>query len=426
MTRLQRRQFLRLAASAAAMPVISRVTSAEAYPARPVRLLVGFAPGGGTDVMARLLQPALSARLGQQIVIENRPGAGTNIATEAVLDAAPDGYTLLAATLANAGNATLYDNLKFNFLRDSTPVAGIALDPFVLEVTPSLPVKTIPELIAYAKANPGKVNIGSGGIGSGNHLTAEMLKMMAGIDLVHVPYRGAGPAMVDLMGGQLQVMFNTMSASLQYVRAGKLRALGVATKNRQAALPDVATVAEFVPGYEASFWTGMAAPKGTSADIVDKLNNAVNAALEDPQVKARLAEGGAERVWSVSEKSGATGVSRTFPLEVREWFEHLRSPNGEPCCSYADGHRTGYDMRQGWQPRTSRICCTGKVACATPPAEQPRADPHSIDASARPDTGRMLRYRVSSHTQRSRRVAARHAMTRRLSLIPRTPSLVAH
>jgi len=191
-----------------------------------VRLLVGFAPGGGTDVMARLLQPALSERLGQQIVVENRPGAGTNIATEAVVDATPDGYTLLAASLPNAGNATLYSDLKFNFIRDSTPVAGLALDPFVLQVTPSLPVKTIPELITYAKANPGKVNMGSGGIGSGNQLSGEMFKMMTGVDFVHVPYRGAGPAMVDLMGGQLQVMFNTMGASLQYVRAGKLRAFG--------------------------------------------------------------------------------------------------------------------------------------------------------------------------------------------------------
>jgi tripartite-type tricarboxylate transporter receptor subunit TctC len=228
----QRRQFLRLAGGAAALPVTLRVANAEVYPSRPVRLLVGFAPGGGTDVMTRLLQPTLSERLGQQIVIENRPGAGTNLATEAVLDAAPDGYTLLAASLANAGNATLYDNLKFNFLRDSTPVAGIALDPFMLQVTPSLPVNTIPELITYAKANPGKVNMGSGGIGSGNQLTGEMFKMMTGIDLVHVPYRGAGPAMVDLMGGQVQVMFNTMSASLQHVRAGKLRALAVATKTR--------------------------------------------------------------------------------------------------------------------------------------------------------------------------------------------------
>jgi tripartite-type tricarboxylate transporter receptor subunit TctC len=211
-------------------------------------MLVGFAAGGGTDLMARLIQQSMSEKLGQQLVVENRPGAGTNIATEAVVHAAPDGYTLLAASLANAGNATLYSDLKFNFIRDTVPIAGIALDPFVLQVTPSLPVKTLPELIAYAKANPGKVNYGSGGIGSGNQLTAEMLKSMAGIDLVHVPYRGAGPAMVDLMGGQVQVMFNTMGASLQHVRGGKLRAIAVATKARQAALPDVPTVADVLAG----------------------------------------------------------------------------------------------------------------------------------------------------------------------------------
>jgi len=244
MKTLQRRQFLALAAGVAAVPAISRAARAQAYPTRPIRMLVGFAPGGGTDLMARLMQPTLTEQLGQQIVIENRPGAGTNIATEAVVRATPDGYTLLGASLANAGNATLYTDLKFNFIRDTAPIAGIALDPFVLQVTPSLPVKTIPELIAYAKANPGKVNYGSGGIGSGNQLTAEMLKMMAGIDLVHVPYRGAGPAMVDLMGGQVQVMFNTMSASLAHVKGGKLRALGVATKARQPALPDVPTPAE--------------------------------------------------------------------------------------------------------------------------------------------------------------------------------------
>jgi len=272
--------------------------------------------------MARLLQPALSERLGQQIVIENRPGAGTNIATEAVLNAAPDGYTLLAASLANAGNATLYDNLKFNFLRDIAAVAGIALDPFVLEVTPSLPVSTIPELIAYAKAHPGKVNMGSGGIGSGNHLTGEMFKIMAGIDLVHVPYRGAGPAMVDLMGGQVQVMFNTMSASLQYVRAAKLRALGVATKTRQAALPDVPTVAEFVPGYEASFWTGIAAPKGTPREIVDKLNKAVNAGLDDPNVKARLTE------WGATALAGSPAdFARFVADETEKWGEVIRAAN---------------------------------------------------------------------------------------------------
>jgi tripartite-type tricarboxylate transporter receptor subunit TctC len=322
MRSLQRRQFLGVVASSVALPVMSRVANAEVYPSRPVRLLIGFAPGGGTDVMTRLLQPALSEGLGQQIVIENRPGAGTNIATEAVLNAVPDGYTLLAASLANAGNATLYDDLKFNFLRDSTPVVGIALDPFVLEVSPSLPVNTIPELIAYAKAHPGKVNMGSGGVGSGNQLTGEMFKMMAGIDLVHVPYRGAGPAMVDLMGGQVQVMFNTMSASLQHVRAGKLRALGVATKTRQAALPDVPTVAEFVPGYEASFWTGIAAPKGMSPEIIDKLNKAVNAALEDPQVKGRLAE------WGATALAGSPADFAKFVAdETEKWGKVIRAAN---------------------------------------------------------------------------------------------------
>ena len=322
MKSFQRRQFLRLAASAVALPAMSRVAGAQAYPSRPVRLLVGFAPGGGTDVMARLVQQALSERLGQQVVVENRPGAGTNIATEAVVDATPDGYTLLAASLANAGNATLYNNLKFNFIRDTIPVAGIALDPFVLEVTPSLPVKTIPELIAYAKANPGKVNMGSGGVGSGNQLTGEMFKTMAGVDLVHVPYRGAGPAMVDLMGGQVQVMFNTMGASLQYVRAGKLRALGVATKTRQAALPDVPTVAEFVPGYEASFWTGVAAPKGTPPEIVDKLNKAVNAALADPVVKSRLAE------WGATALAGSPAdFGRFVAEETEKWGKVIRAAN---------------------------------------------------------------------------------------------------
>ncbi len=320
MTRLHRRQFLRLAGGVAALPSLSRAARAQAYPARPVRILVGFAPGGGTDVMARLMGQALSERMGQQFVIENRPGAGTNIATEAVINAPADGYTLLAASLPNAGNATLYRDLKFNFLRDIVPVAGIALDPFVLQVTPSFPANTIPELIAYAKAHPGKVNYGSGGIGSGNQICAEMFKMMAGIDLVHVPYRGAGPAMVDLMGGQVQVMFNTMSASLGHVRAGKLRALGVATATRQAALPNVPTVAEFVPGYEASFWTGIAAPKGTPAEIVDKLNKEVNAALADAKLQARLTE------WGATALTGSPADFAKFIAdETEKWGKVIRT-----------------------------------------------------------------------------------------------------
>jgi len=322
MNSLQRRQLLRLMAGATVLPAMSRLASAQTYPSRSVRLLIGFPPAGGADVMARLLQPALSERLGQPIVIENRPGAGTNIATEAVLNSAPDGYTLLAATLANAGNATLYDNLKFDFLRDITPIAGIALDPFVLEVTPALPVHTIPEFIAYAKAHPGKVNMGSGGIGSGNHLSGEMFKMMAGIDLVHVPYRGAGPATVDLMGGQMQVMFNTMSASLQYAMAGKLRALGVATKTRQTALPDVPTVAEFVPGFEASFWTGIVAPRGVPPEIANKLNTAVNASLGVGEVKARLAE------WGATALAGSPADFAKFAAdETQKWGKVIRTAN---------------------------------------------------------------------------------------------------
>jgi tripartite-type tricarboxylate transporter receptor subunit TctC len=322
MTGLHRRQFLGLAAGVAALPALARGARAEGYPTRPVHMLVGFAPGGGTDVMARAIQPGLSGRLGQTIVIENRPGAGTNIATEAVIHATPDGYTLLAASLANAGNATLYDNLKFNFIRDTTPIAGISVDPFMLQVTPSLPVKTTAELIAYAKANPGKVNFGSGGIGSGNHLTGEMFGAMAGIKIAHVPYRGAGPAMVDLMGGQIQMMFNVMSSSLQYVRGGKLRALGVATKTPQAALPDVPTVAATVPGFEASFWTGIAGPKGLPPDIVDKLNKTVNAGLQDPRVTGRFAE------WGVTPLGGSPADFGKFVAdETEKWGKVIRAAN---------------------------------------------------------------------------------------------------
>jgi tripartite-type tricarboxylate transporter receptor subunit TctC len=288
--KLLRRNFLHLAAGAAALPAASRIASAQTYPTRPVRIVVGFAPGGGTDIMARLIGQWLSERLGQQFVVENRPGAGTNIATEAVVNAPPDGYTLLLACLPNASNATLYENLKFNFIRDITPVAGIDRQPFAIEVNPSVPVKTVPEFITHAKAYPGKINMASGGIGSGNHIFGEMFKMMTGVNLVHVPYRGAGPALVDLLGGQMQVMFASMSSSIEYVRAGKLRALAVTTATRSPVLPDIPTVADFVPGYESSFWTGVGAPKNTPAEIVDKLNKEMNATLDDPKFKARLAD----------------------------------------------------------------------------------------------------------------------------------------
>jgi tripartite-type tricarboxylate transporter receptor subunit TctC len=288
-----RRQFLHLAAIAAALPAVSRIAWAQAYPTRPVRIIVGFAPAGGTDIMARLIGQWLSERLGQQFVIENRPGAGTNIATEAVVNAPPDGYTLLLACLPNASNATLYDKLNFSFIRDVAPVAGIARDTFAIEVNPSVPVKTVPELIAYAKVNSGKINMASGGIGSGNHIFGELFKMMTGINLVHVPYRGAGPALVDLLAGQVQVMFASMSSSIEYLRAGKLRALAVTTSTRSPVLPDIPTVAQFVPGYEASFWTGIGAPRNTPIEMVEKLNQEINAALADSQMKARLAGLGA-------------------------------------------------------------------------------------------------------------------------------------
>jgi len=293
--KLPRRNFLHLAAGAAALLAASRIARAQAYPSRPVRIIVGFAPAGGTDIMGRLIGQWLSDRLGQQFVIENRPGAASNVATEAVVRAAPDGYTLLTCVTVNAINATLYDKLNFNFIRDIAPVASIARDPFAMEVHPSVPVKTVPEFIAYAKANPGKINMASAGIGSGNHIAGELFKMMTGVNLAHVPYRGAGPALVDLLGGQVQVMFATMSSSVEYVRAGKLRALAVTTATRSPVLPDIPTVAEFVPGYEFSFWTGIGAPRNTPAEIVDKLNTEINAALADPKLNARACRVGRHR-----------------------------------------------------------------------------------------------------------------------------------
>jgi tripartite-type tricarboxylate transporter receptor subunit TctC len=288
--KIRRRQFLQFAAATFAVAARAQIAWSQTYPNRPVRLIVGFAPGGATDIAARLIGQWLSERLGQQFVIENRPGAGSNIGTEVVVNAPPDGYTLLLAGSPNAINATLYDKLNFNFIRDIAPVAGIHREPFVMEVHPSVPVKTVPEFITHAKASPGKINMGSAGIGSANHMAGELFKMMTGVNLVQVTYRGAGPALVDLIGGQVQVMFASMSSSIEYVRAGKLRALAVAATTRSEVLPDIATVSDFVPGYEASFWTGIGAPKNTPAEIVDKLNKEINAALADPRMKARLAD----------------------------------------------------------------------------------------------------------------------------------------
>jgi tripartite-type tricarboxylate transporter receptor subunit TctC len=323
--KLPRRKFLHLAVGAAAPPTVSRVAWAQAYPSRPVRIIVGFAPAGGTDIMARLIGQWLSERLGQQFVIENRPGAGTNIATEAVVNAPPDGYTLLLACLPNASNATLYDKLNLNFIRDIAPVAGIARDTFAIEVNPSVPVKMVPELIAYAKVNSGKINMASGGIGSGNHIFGELFKMMTGVNLVHVPYRGAGPALVDLLGGQVQVMFASMVSSIEYVRAGKLRALAVTTSTRSPLLPDIPTVAQFVPGYEASFWYGIGAPRNTPIEIVEKLNQEINAVLADSQMKARLAGLGATAL-----PGSPADFGKLIAEETEKWAKVIRSANIKP------------------------------------------------------------------------------------------------
>jgi len=285
-----RRQFLHLAAGAAALPAVSRFAWAQTYPTRPVRMIVGTAPGGAQDILARLMGQWLSERLGQPFVVENRPGGGGNIATEAVVRAPADGYTLLMIGPAHAVNATLYSKLNFNFVRDIAPVAGISREPQILVVNPLFPVRTIPEFIAYAKANPGKINMASSGIGSGPHMMGELFKMMAGIDLLHVPYRGAGAALTDLIAGQVQVMFS--SSSIGHIRDGKLRALAVTTATRSELLPDIPAMGEFVPGYEASGFFGLGAPKHTGAEIINSLNREINAALADPRIKDRLTDQG--------------------------------------------------------------------------------------------------------------------------------------
>jgi tripartite-type tricarboxylate transporter receptor subunit TctC len=288
--KLPRRTFLHLAAGAAALPAVSHIAWAQTYPTRPVRIIVGFAPGGTTDVLARMMAQWLSERLGQPFVIENRPGAGTNIATEAAVRAAADGYTLLFVTTTNAINTTLYEKLSFNLGRDIAPVATLTRSSIVMVVNPSIAAKTVPEFIAYAKANSGKINMASPGSGTASHIAGELFKMMAGVDMVHVPYRGGGPALTDLISGQVQVMFVTIVSPIEYIRAGRLRALAVTTETRSEALPDIPSVGEFLPGYEASNWFGIGAPKATPAEVVDKLNKEINAGLADPKIKARLAD----------------------------------------------------------------------------------------------------------------------------------------
>ena len=288
-----RRQFLHLAAGAAALPAIPRIARAQAYPTRPVRVIVGFPPGGGSDIVARLIGQRLSERLGQQFVIENRPGAASNIATEAVVRAQADGHTLLVVTIPNVVNATLYDKLSYDFIRDIAPVASIDRVPNVMVVNPSVPAKTVSEFIAYASANPGKLDMASAGNGTSQHVSGELFKMMTGTHMQHVPYRGAAPALADLLGGQVQVLFDTVSGSIEHIKAGKLRALAVTTATRSQALPDVPVVADVVPGYEASTFHGIGAPRNTPAEIINKLNNEINAVLAEPGTRAHLAELGA-------------------------------------------------------------------------------------------------------------------------------------
>jgi tripartite-type tricarboxylate transporter receptor subunit TctC len=288
-----RRKFLRLAAGAAALPALSGLAKAQGYPSRPIRLIIGYTPGGSADLTARLMGQWLSERLGQSFVVENRPGGGTNIATEAVVRAPPDGYTFLLAAPANAINATLYDKLNFNFLRDSEPVAGIIRFPNVVVVNPSVPVKSIPELIAYAKANPGKLNMASSGNGSTIHMSGELFKMLTGTDMVHVPYRGGAPALTDLIAGQVHVMFDNIPTCAEHVKSGKLRGLAVTSTTRSDVLPDLPTLADFLPGYEASAWYGFVAPKNTPAAIIEKVNKEINAVLADPAAKKRFTEIGA-------------------------------------------------------------------------------------------------------------------------------------
>jgi tripartite-type tricarboxylate transporter receptor subunit TctC len=290
--KVSRRKFLHVAAGASLVPAV-RAASASDYPTRPVHLIIGYPPGGSADMTARLTSQWLSEKLGQQFIVESRPGAATNIATESVVRAAPDGYTLLLAAPANATNVALFAQLNFDFMRDIEPVAGVIRFPDVVDVNLSVPVHSIPELISYAKANPGKLNFASSGIGSTLHVAGELFKMMAGVDIVHVPYRGGGPALVDLMGGRVQLMFDNLPTSLEFIKAGKLRPLAVTTAARSEVVPDLPTVADFVPGYEASAWYGIGAPKGTPSEIVDRLNKAINAMLADPAAKARFTELGA-------------------------------------------------------------------------------------------------------------------------------------
>ena len=318
--KIRRRKFLHLAAGVAAMPAVSRIARAESYPSRPVHIIVGFAPGSASDIIARLISQRLSERLGQPFVVENRGGAGGTLGAEAVVRAPPDGYTLLLCGSPDAFNATIYDKLSFNFVRDIAPVAGISRGPLVLVVHPSFPAKTVPEFIAYAKANPGKINFGSAGVGTVAQLAGELFKVMAGVDLVHVPYRGLAPAITDLIGGRVQAIFSTMPPAIAQVRAGKLRALAVTSATRFEALPDLPTIGDFLPGYQATLMNGLGAPKNTPTEIVDRLNNEINAALADPGMKAGLADLGSEPLAMTSADFGKLLVD-----EADKWAKVIKT-----------------------------------------------------------------------------------------------------
>jgi tripartite-type tricarboxylate transporter receptor subunit TctC len=320
--RLPRRTFLQLAAGAAALPAVSHVARAQTYPTRPVRLVVGAPAGGGFDIVARLMGQWLSERLGQSFVIENRPGAGSNIATEAVVRALPDGHTLVLVTAVNAISTSLYEKLSFNLSRDIAPVAGITRVHDVMVANLSVPSRTVPEFIAYAKANPGKLTMASGGVGTPSHLEGELFKTMTGVDVLHVPYRGTAPSLTDLLGGQVQVTFTSMPSVIEYIRAGRLRALAVTTATRSEALPDIPTVGEFLPGYEGGIWYGLGAPKATPAEIVNKLNKEVNAALDDPKMKARLADLGGTVL-----PGSPADFGKHIAEETEKWGKVIRAAN---------------------------------------------------------------------------------------------------
>ena len=323
--KLPRRNFLHLAAGAAVLPALPGIAKALDYPTRPVRIMVGYPPGGPSDIVARLIGQFLSERLNQPFITENRPGAGGNVGTETVVRAAPDGHTLLLVGAPNAINAAVYDNLNFNFIRDIAPVASIIRVPLVMEVNTSVPARSVPEFIAYAKGNPGKINMASPGYGTSQHVSGELFKMMTGINMVHVPYRGSAPALTDLLGGQVQVMFDTTPASIGFIRAGQIRALAVTTASRSEALPEVPAIAEFVPGYEASAWYGVGAPRNTPAGIVETLNKEINAALADSSIKARLADlGGTALPGSPAE------FAALISSETEKWAKVVKASGARP------------------------------------------------------------------------------------------------